>query len=134
MKYLILSDLHLREFWKDPVSKWDGNIIFLGDYVDPYPHEFPDGIPDPLIGLQEVFDFADTNRDRVTILIGNHKFIKFEEIICALNEKSLSETELIAGKPEMVISSQASYEDEGSSTIPEMEVESSDSKSSALNE
>lgn len=60
---------------------------------------------------------------------------KFEEIICALNEKSLSETELIAGTPEMAISSQASSNEvEGSSTIPEMEVESSDSKSSALNE
>ena len=72
MKILILGDLHLREFWKDPVSKWDGNIIFLGDYVDPYPFEFPDGVPDPLIGLQEVFDFADSNRDRVTMLLGNH--------------------------------------------------------------
>ena len=35
------------------------------------------------------------------------KKLKFENIFCALNEKSLSETRLIAGKPEMVISSQA---------------------------
>ena len=33
--------------------------------------------------------------------------LKFEEINCALNEKSLSETRLIAGKPETAISSQA---------------------------
>jgi len=52
---------------------------------------------------------------------------------CALNEKSLSETRLIAGTPEMVISSQAE-KSEGSSTIPEMEVESSDSKCLALSE
>jgi hypothetical protein len=59
---------------------------------------------------------------------------KFEEIFCALNEKSLSETGLIAGKPEMVISSQAVSNTEGSSTIPEMEVELSNSKCPALNE
>lgn len=59
---------------------------------------------------------------------------KFEEIFCALDEKSSSETGLIAGTPEMVISSQAEFNSEGSSTIPEMEVESSDSKCPALNE
>ena len=41
-------------------------------------------------------------------IFGNRKKLKFEEINCALNEKLLSETRLIAGKPEMVISSQAS--------------------------
>lgn len=61
------------------------------------------------------------------------KYNKFNEIFCALNEKSLSETRLIAGKPEMAISSQAESNSEGSSTIPEMEVESSDSKCLALN-
>lgn len=64
----------------------------------------------------------------------NSKKDKFEEIICALDEKSSSETGLIAGTPEMVISSQAEFYSEGSSTIPEMEVESSDSKCPALNE
>lgn len=59
---------------------------------------------------------------------------KFEEIICALSEKSLSEMGLTAGTPEMVISSQAVNNTEGSSTIPEMEVESSDSKCPTLSE
>ena len=58
---------------------------------------------------------------------------KFEEIICALSEKSLSEMGLIAGTPETVISSQAKKL-EGSSTIPGMEVESSDSKCPTLTE
>ena len=35
------------------------------------------------------------------------KKLKFENIFCALDEKSSSETRLIAGKPETVISSQA---------------------------
>ncbi len=65
-------------------------------------------------------------------IYGIRKKKKFEEIICAINEKSLIETGLIAGTPETVISSQASIE-EGSSTIPGMEVESSDSKCPALN-
>lgn len=58
---------------------------------------------------------------------------KFEEIICALSEKSLSEMGLTAGTPEMVISNQAE-KSEGSSTIPEMEVEASASKCPTLTE
>jgi len=38
------------------------------------------------------------------------KKLKFESIFCALDEKLSSETRLIAGKPEMVISSEASTE------------------------
>ena len=64
---------------------------------------------------------------------GNRKRLKFEEI-CAFGEKSSKDTQLIAGTPEMVISSQASDIEEGSSTIPEMGVESSDSKCQALND
>ena len=64
---------------------------------------------------------------------GNRKKLKFEEI-CAFEEKSSKDTQLIAGTPEMVISSQASDIEEGSSTIPEMGVESSDSKCQALND
>lgn len=58
------------------------------------------------------------------------KKLKFEKIFCASEEKSSEDISLIAGTPEMVISSQASdnISVEGSSTIPEMGVESSDSK------
>lgn len=66
-------------------------------------------------------------------IYGERKKAKFEEILCALSEKSLSEMGLIAGKPETAISSQATIV-EGSSTIPEMEVESSDSKCPTLSE
>jgi hypothetical protein len=65
----------------------------------------------------------------------NEKKSKFEEIFCASEERSSEDTSLIAGTPEMVISSQASDNKsvEGSSTIPEMGVESSDSKCEAPN-
>ena len=48
-----------------------------------------------------------------------NKYQKFKEILCALVEKSTKDISLIAGTPEMVISSQASNE-EGSTTITEM--------------
>ena len=63
----------------------------------------------------------------------DEKKLKFEEIFCASGEKSSEDTSLIAGTPETVISSQASSIEEGSSTIPEMGVESSDSKCEAPN-
>lgn len=57
---------------------------------------------------------------------------KFEKIIRASIGKPIVETVLIEEKPEMVIVSQAKKL-EGSQTIPEMEVESSDSKCTAPN-
>ena len=56
------------------------------------------------------------------------KKLKFEKIFCASEEKSSEDISLIAGTPETVISSGASNIEERSSTIPEMGVESSDSK------
>lgn len=85
-------------------------------------------------GRQNIKKFYDFIYKDATVFLPRKKK-KFEEIICALNEKSLSETELIAGTPEMVISSQASSNEvEGSSTTPEMVVEASASECSALNE
>ena len=72
MEVLTIGDLHCREFWKDAVKNWDGPIIFLGDEVDPYPHEWPNGMPDPVSFLLDVLNFKDCNQDRVTLLIGNH--------------------------------------------------------------
>lgn len=63
----------------------------------------------------------------------NEKKLKFEEIFCASEERSSEDTSLIAETPEMVISSEASNTEERSSTIPEMGVESSDSKCEAPN-
>lgn len=63
----------------------------------------------------------------------DRKKLKFEEIFCASGEKSLEDTSLIAGTPEMVISSEVSNVEERSSTIPEMGVELSNSKCEAPN-
>lgn len=83
------------------------------------------------VQLKRLFDFMYTDAN----IFGKRKFNKFKEIFCALEEKSSKDTSLIAGNPEMAISSQASSpEDEGSTTIPEMGVDSSESKCEAPNE
>lgn len=74
MEVLVLGDLHCREFWKDAVKDWNGPIVFLGDYVDPYPYEWEDKeqMPNPVDCLLDVINFKDCNPDRVILLIGNH--------------------------------------------------------------
>ena len=48
VKYLIVPDVHCREFWKTPVKNilenTDGKVIFLGDYLDGYPDEWEYGV------------------------------------------------------------------------------------------
>lgn len=73
-QYLILPDIHGRGFWKEAVRQ-HGNecdkIIFLGDYVDPYPQE---GITrrDAIDNFEEILDFAKANEKKVVLLLGNH--------------------------------------------------------------
>ena len=74
MKALVLPDIHSRSFWKETVDKWTGQIIFLGDYIDPYSFEWPDELPNPVNSLLEILDFKDCNQERVTLLLGNHDF------------------------------------------------------------
>lgn len=64
----------------------------------------------------------------------NEKKLKFEEIFCASDEKSSVETALTEETAEMPIVNQAPNIGEGSSTIPEMGVGSSDPKCAAPNE
>jgi len=69
---LIVPDVHGRDFWK-PALEYKGEVIFLGDYVDPYPYENISD-EDACQGLLEIIDFKQKNPDRVTLLIGNHEF------------------------------------------------------------
>jgi len=79
--------------------------------------------------LKKLFDFMYKD----ATIYGSRKYNKFNEIFCALDERSSIETVLTEETAEMLIVNQASQE-EGSSTIPEMGVESSDSKCTAPNE
>jgi hypothetical protein len=68
---LIVPDVHGRTFW-EPALDYKGEIIFLGDYVDPYPSEgFTQA--DACCALSKIVKFKQQNPDRVTLLLGNHE-------------------------------------------------------------
>jgi len=68
---LIVPDVHGRDFWY-PSLDFQGDVIFLGDYTDPYPHEgFSE--EDAYQGLLKIVKYKQQNPDRVTLLTGNHE-------------------------------------------------------------
>ena len=74
MKILIIGDIHARPFWKEAIEKYGNDcdkIVFLGDYVDPYPIEGHTR-KEAISTLEEVIDFKKKNSDKVVLLIGNH--------------------------------------------------------------
>ena len=70
---IIIPDIHGRTFWKEAVEKAEENelVIFLGDYMDPYPKE---GIsPEQTIrNLKEIISYRKSNKDNCILLLGNH--------------------------------------------------------------
>ena len=79
IKYLIVPDVHGREFWKEPVKVTLGatnaDIVFLGDYHDPYPQDFDydeDYLQKSVDNFKQIVDLKRQCPDRVTLLIGNH--------------------------------------------------------------
>ena len=79
IKYLVLPDSHGRTFWKEPVKQvldeTDAHIVFLGDYLDPYPYEFEPGENYRRIALdlfKEILQLKRDNPQRITLLLGNH--------------------------------------------------------------
>jgi predicted phosphodiesterase len=71
---LLIGDIHGRSFWKKAVEEYKDKvdrIIFIGDYLDPYPWE---GITrkDAIANFQEIIDFKAENKDKVVLFVGNH--------------------------------------------------------------
>lgn len=66
---VIVPDVHGRQFWKD-VKNFDCDIIFLGDYLDPYGFEGISNV-DALNTFKEILDYAKENKN-VQLLLGNH--------------------------------------------------------------
>ena len=82
-KILIIGDVHGRTFWKEACSHKDDfeKIVFLGDYVSPYPYEEISN--DEAIGVfREILDFKKENPEKVVLLIGNHDLSYFNVSIC----------------------------------------------------
>ena len=70
MKILIIPDVHGRTFWKEPIKGEYDHIVFLGDYLDPYPGE---STPEKALELfKEILKFKNEHPDLVTLLLGNH--------------------------------------------------------------
>lgn len=68
----IIPDVHGRDFWRKTVAENpEGDFIFLGDYIDPYPDE---GISeeDSFMGFKDIIRLKEEHPDRVTLLWGNH--------------------------------------------------------------
>lgn len=87
---LIIPDVHGRDFWKDAANRFPGNIVFLGDYLDPYPLE---GISqdETFTNFLEILSFKKANPDRVTLLLGNHDlqyYSKAYSLYCKTNRYS----------------------------------------------
>lgn len=69
VRLIIVPDIHGRPFWMD-VYDYDAEIVFLGDYLDPY--EFEQIHPwDALENFERILLFARKN-PKVHLLLGNH--------------------------------------------------------------
>lgn len=80
--WIIIPDLHGRTFWRDAVrGNEDKNIVFLGDYLDPYPYErfTPDGA---FHELEDIIKFKNAHKDNVILLLGNHDLGYLDGNIC----------------------------------------------------
>lgn len=76
---LIIPDVHGRTFWRNPVMETlqdtEAKIIFLGDFLDPYPHEWSEDVDyrkESIERLKEIIDLKSKYPERITLLIGNH--------------------------------------------------------------
>ena len=68
---LILPDVHGRAFYKPVLEDKESKIVFLGDYLDPYPNEGV-SVEEAIANLEEILEFKKQNKDRVVLLLGNH--------------------------------------------------------------
>lgn len=69
-KLIIVPDVHGRSFYKDLLNIKDTKIVFLGDYLDPYPDEGI-SVEEAIANFEEILDFAKSNKN-VKLLLGNH--------------------------------------------------------------
>ena len=79
----ICGDIHGRQFWKtikEHKNEFE-KIVFLGDYVSPYPHEKITN-KKAIDVFEEVLRFKKENPEKVILLIGNHDLSYFNSSIC----------------------------------------------------
>lgn len=70
-RIMVIPDIHGRDFWKNAVMEYpDEDIVFLGDYVDPYPRDRISSAK-ALENLEEIIGFA-RSHPKCRLLLGNH--------------------------------------------------------------
>ena len=86
MKVLVIPDIHSRKFWRQAIANnidKVGKVIFLGDYLDPYPEEIqmtPElmeindfyDLEDALNMLNDIVSLKKNESDKYILLCGNH--------------------------------------------------------------
>jgi len=71
--WYIIPDVHGRDSWKTVINDFDPNVdevIFLGDYLDPYPGE--SSRKDAIDNFKDIINFKKEYQDKVILLLGNH--------------------------------------------------------------
>lgn len=91
MHLIAIGDVHGRDTWKEIKGTEAGQIIFIGDYVDPH-----QPIPDQEViqNLEEIIAFKKSQPERVTLLLGNHdaQYLHYPLYQCANHRGDLQET------------------------------------------
>lgn len=86
MRIMIIPDIHGRKFWREAIKKYSNKVdkvIFLGDYLDPYPYEITEnrklmecsnfGDSESLLKmLDNIVSLKKENPDKYVLLTGNH--------------------------------------------------------------
>lgn len=82
-KTIIIPDVHGRTFWATAVlgHEYD-DIIFLGDYLDPYTSIEHITSLEAIENFKEILSFKNKHSDNVTLLLGNHDFGYIDPKIC----------------------------------------------------
>lgn len=69
---IVIPDIHGRTFWKEAVEKYpDADVIFLGDYLDPYYSLEHINSFEARQNFHEIISYAKSHPN-VTLLLGNH--------------------------------------------------------------
>ena len=77
---IVIPDVHGRRFWRKAAQECTGreHIVFLGDYLDPYPDENI-GVEEAFEGLQDIIKLKEEYPDGITLLLGNHDLHYLDE-------------------------------------------------------
>lgn len=75
MRYVIIPDVHGRDFWKqavnDNIERNDTRIIFMGDYLDTYDFEHISNLH-AINNFKQIIQLKKKYSEKITLLLGNH--------------------------------------------------------------